>query len=264
MKTRQRLLMSATTTMIAALALTGCAAASETEKPASPAASAPQETDAPSATPATAERQVPASCSALTLALGAQLEGTALGKCVSEALSSYGSGRIHLTADAFGEVEFTYDPTYSFHADLQGSNGPLTITYVNGDMWVDSGSGPVKGDLNSDKPEEQLVAVTGELYRFYSDLEQTATLIAAQPAWRIDDAKDQVSAPSGDTVEPFKIVSDGPFTWNEIPVSEFILWFGDDWTPVGTQATVSFIGTTGTHTQHFYDLGKPVKIEPLS
>ncbi|RLP83058.1 hypothetical protein D9V34_07400 [Mycetocola lacteus] len=260
MKTRQRILVAASTAACAALLLAGCSA----EKAAEPAASAPPKVAEASASPTTSVRTFPTSCAGLNLSLGAQLEGGALGQCVSAALSSYGSGRMHLTADTFGEVEFTYDPSYSFSAHLEGPSGPISMRYVDGEMWVDSGTGPVKGDPNSDDPAEQLVAVTGELYRFYSDLQQTAELIAAQPAWTVDSARDQVTMPGGDTIESYKIVSDGAFSWNGMPVSEFILWFGDDWLPVGTQATVDFLGTSGTHTQHFYDLGAPITIAPLS
>lgn len=208
------------------------------------------------------DRQVPASCAALTLAPGAVLDGVSLGECVSQALSSYGSGTMRMTGETYGDVDFTYDPTYSFHGDLSGPDGPLILTFVDGEMWVDSGDGPVKGDLQSEDPEEKMVGVAAALYRVYSDLEQTAELVRAQPVWRVEEARDQVSLPDGQIVESYRIVSDGPFTWNEMPVSEFILWFGDDWVPVGDQATINAFGQPMTHVQHFFDLGKPVTITP--
>ncbi|MFI9625915.1 hypothetical protein [Streptomyces sp. NPDC052042] len=258
MKTSQRTVLGTVSAMLL-LGLAGCAAP---EGSAAPKNKEPQkaETEAPVAK----ERKAPQSCTALDLTPGAEIDGAALGVCVSEALSSYGSGKMQLTADTYGDIEFTYDPKYSFQGEMQGSDGPFKMTFLDDVMWIDRGSGPVKGDLKSDDPEEKLVGVTGELYRIYSDLDQTAQMVKSQPVWKVDEAMDKVSLPNGESVESYKIVSDGPFSWNEIPVSEFILWFGKDWVPVGDQASVEFMGTKGTHTQKFYDLGEPVTIKPLS
>lgn len=254
MITRSRLLLAAAAALTLALSACSSAPAPET----STAADAPAEVD-----PTTAARQMPAECSSLDLAPGAQLDGAALGACVARALSSYGSGKMRMDGDTAGDIEFTYTPDYSFQGEMQGFDGPVRITFLDGEMWIDSGSGPIRGDVNSENQEEQLAGLAGELYRFYSDLEVTAELIAAQPVWQVQDATELISLPSGDSVESFKIVSGGAFTWNDMPVSEFIVWFGEGWVPSATQATVDVMGMTSTRSQHFYDLGDPVTITPL-
>ena len=207
-------------------------------------------------------REVPASCAALTLAPGSVLDGTGLGDCVSQALASFGSGTMQTIGDPYGEVDFTYDPDYSFRGEFTGPDGPISLTFVDGVMWVDTGSGPVKGDTESADPEEQMAGVAAALYRVFSDPAQTASLVAAQPNWTVQQARDQVSLPDGSTVESFKIVSDGPFVWNEIPVAEYILWYGDDWVPVGSQASMTVMGQSAINSQKYYDLGAPITIAP--
>lgn len=203
---------------------------------------------------------MPAECAALTLAPRATLEGAGLGECVSRALSSFGSGVLALEGDPSGEVDFTYDPDYSFHGDVMGFDGPISLTFLNGTMWVDSGNGPVKGDLDSEDPEEMMAGMAAVLYRMYSDIEQTASLVAAQPVWRVQENREPVTLPDGSVVDAYRIVSDAPFVWNEFPVSEYVLWYGEDWLPVGSEATISVMGQTATNTQKYYDLGKPVTI----
>lgn len=261
--TRHRRPIGMTTALLGGLVLAGCSAAPAAEPTAtgSPAASA---SATPAEEPAAAtDRVVPEACASLDLVPGAQLDGTGLGECVATALSGYGSGKMRLTADTFGDVEFSYTPEYNFQGSFQGTDGPIDIVYLDGEMWVDTGTGPILGDLDSDDLEVQLAGVAAEMYRFYSDLEQTAQLIQSQPVWNVAEARDSISLPSGESVESFRITSAGAFTWNEMPVSEFILWFGDDWVPVGDQATMALFGTSATHTQHFYDLGEPVTITPL-
>ncbi|MYU20883.1 hypothetical protein [Streptomyces sp. SID8352] len=218
---------------------------------------------APSEAPSKPAWEAPASCTALSLRPGATLAGGPLGTCVSEALSSHGSGKMRITADTFGDVEFTYDPEYNFQGELTSPEGPVKMVFLDGTMWIDQGDGPVKGDRDSDDPQEQLVGVTGELYRVFSDVKYTAEMVRSQPVWKVDDAKDSIELPDGKTAQAYRITSDGAFTWNGFPVQDFVLWFAEDWTPVGDQATVEVAGTRATHTQHFYDLGEPVEITPL-
>ncbi|MBP1324984.1 hypothetical protein JOF28_000216 [Leucobacter exalbidus] len=270
MKTRPTLTVTAAASglLLGLVGLTGCAA--EPEAPsAKNTESVPveetvvEETVAEEATVEETEREVPASCAALDLQPGATLDGAALGTCVSEALSSYGSGKMRVTADSSGDVEFTYNPTYEFQGTLEGSDGAVKISYVDGVIWIDQGTGPVKGDLESENLEEQLAGAAGELYRIYSDLEQTKQMIQAQPSWTVEEGQDLIELPSGEIVESFRITSDEAFSWHEMPFSEFILWFGEDWVPVGDQASIDIQGMQSTHTQHFYDLGVPVTITPL-
>ncbi|MFF9653377.1 hypothetical protein [Streptomyces sp. NPDC014622] len=240
------------------LGLAGCATDEKEPRPddKKPAAEA-------KATPSKQAWEAPQSCTDLNLRPGATLNGKPLGKCVSEALSSYGSGKMHITADIYGDVEFTYDPEYNFQGELTGPDGPIKMAFVDETMWIDQGDGPVKGDKKSDDPKEQLVAATGELYRTFSDVKYAAEMVQSQPVWKVDETKDKIELPNGDSVESYRIISDDAFSWNGLPVKEFILWFAEDWTPVGDQASMEIAGKLDTRTQHFYDLGEPVDITPL-
>lgn len=260
-----------------AAVLTACSSAAPPETPTAqseapssiqPSASAPVAEPSPSAveTPtasptAEAEREVPASCAGVPLTLGADLKGADLGGCVADALRSFGSGRMNLSSDTVsGTVDFTYAPDYAFHLAGESSGQKVDLTYVDGQIWLDQGQGPVKGDTGSGDQQEQLAGVTGELYRIFSDPAMTADLIAASAMWRIDPEKATRELPSGETVEAYRITNAEPFAWQSMPVQEFILWYGDDWTPVGAQGTLTVADQSSTLTQTFFDLGADITI----
>lgn len=207
----------------------------------------------------------PASCTAMELTFAATLDGAPLGECVSKALASYESGQMHMiNGDTSGTVEFSYTPDYSFHGEMSGVGGPQEMTFLDGTMWIDSGDGPVKGDAESENPDEVLVAGIAEMYRMFADPVMTADLIASSPQWKVDTALAQRDLENGESVQAYRLESTEAFEWNGVPVSNMILWFGQDWTPVGTQASISFGGISSTATQQFYDLGKPVEIKAPS
>lgn len=268
-KTRTTALSVAAPIAALALALSGCSNTTDTATPdeTSVAPSAGQSDSATDADTATetdspAERAVPTECASLDLAFGATLDGTALGACVATALSSYGSGRMHLTTESDGVIEFVYDPEYDFRGTIATDTGEMTLVFVDGEMWMDSGAGFIKGDLESGDVDEQMVGVTAELYRAYSDVRETAKLIQSQPTWNVSGAKESVDV-NGESVEAYRITSAGAFTWNEMPVAEFVLWYGEDWVPVGTEATMSVAGMSSTQSQRFFDLGDDIVIEPV-
>lgn len=260
MKQHRRSMLIGAAVIVAAIGLSGCAAS---EQPKSDVSAAPELSQEASAKEASAIREIPDSCSALELQPNAQFTGGDLGVCVADSLASFGSGKMQLTADSYGVVEFTYDPEYSFQATLEGSGESTKLVFQDGEMWVDAGAGPIKGDLESDDPQQQLIGAAAQMYRYYSDPKQTEGLIAAQPAWQTDAEQALVSLPDGSDIDAYRITSADEFTWNGFPVSEAILWFAEDWTPVGVQATVAFGGNAETYSQQFYDLGMPVTIRPL-
>ncbi|WP_040167579.1 hypothetical protein [Microbacterium gorillae] len=244
---------------LAVLTLTGCTAPS-----AEPTESAAAPTEAPSATPTeepVAEgRTVPAQCASLDLAPGAHFAGATLGECVAVALSSYGSGRMMLDDDLSGTVDFTYAPDYAFQGTVTGPSGEARVVYVGGKMWMDTGSGFVEGDPESSDPQVRMVGAVAALYAHFSDVRQTADFVRAQPGWSVAAERKPITLPGGTTVDAYEIVSDGAFTWNEVPVDEMVLRYGEDWVPVGVQATVSAFGSTVTQSQTFFDLGVPITI----
>lgn len=242
------------------LLLAGCTApadpAEETPAPSAAASVPPGDTSASSWV-------APQECLSLDLTPDATIDGAALGGCVSTALSSHGSGREHVESSSLtGEIAFQYSPDFQMSGEVQSADGPMTLTYVDATMWIDRGDGPVKGDVTSSDPEEQLIGFAGEMYRIFSDPAMAADLIAAGSAWIVG-AEEDVELGNGETIRAFPIVASAPFSWNEIPVQDSLVWFAADWTPVGVRGTVSMMGVTETTTQTFYDLGEPVEITPI-
>lgn len=236
-----------------------------------PSTSAPSATVPGEASPGTpgaeepaASSEVPAECASLTLAGGETYSGTELGACVAAMLPSYGSGRMHMFGDDIdGTVAFTYTPLYSFSVEGRTGSGPVRMTYHDGEIWVDQGSGPVRGDVTSDKQDEKLAGFVAEMYRIYSDPAMYADLVSASKGWTADSGTTTVKLPDGSSVESFRIVSDKPFTWHEMPVTEYVVEFGADWVPVSATGTTAFAGQSTTVTQLFYDLGADITITPL-
>lgn len=247
------------TTLVGLSLLAGCSSTTESGSQAEPAPATSDSTAAPVEDAWTA----PSECTALDLTPATSLSGTDLGACVATALSSYGSGREWVeTSTGSGEVVFRYTPDFEMQGTVQTATGPMSMTYIDGTMWIDQGSGPVKGDLNSSNQEEMIAGLAGELYRIYSDPAMAADLISSGATWTVG-AEEDVTLGNGEVVRAFAISVDAPFTWNEFPVNESLVWFAADWTPVGVRGTASMMGMTETTTQTFYDLGEPVEIIPV-
>lgn len=242
------------------LLLTGCSTGGGDGTAAS---GEPKPSASASATEAAKAWTAPDACTALDLTVGASIDGTALGACVSTALVSYGSGREYVeTSTSAGEVVFRYDPDFEMQGDVETADGPMQLTFLDGVMWVDHGNGPVRGDIESEDMDEMMAGLAGEMYRMYSEPTMTAELIAASASWLVG-AEEDVTLGNGEVVKAFPITSAAPFTWNEIPVEQSIAWFAADWTPVGVRGTVSMMGMTETTTQTYYDLGADVEITPV-
>lgn len=254
-------------TALAMLVLAGCSgapAASESETPdAAPTASA-SPTASATPTPEPAGWTAPEECTGIDVSPGAAVAGEALGACMQKALSSYGTGRETISGEELGgEIEFRYVPDFEFQGSLETGDGPIEITFLDGTVWIDSGEGPVKGDTASSDPEEQMAGVAGELYRVFSDPSFAGDLIAASPTWTVASAQESITLANGDTVVATRITSDAPFDWYDLPVQRYVVWLAEDWTPVGSEGTASFFGSSSTITQHYYDLGEPVEITPV-
>ncbi len=259
-------------TVTAALVITALAACGTDEQPADTDTTTstpilqevtPTDTDEPTEPEDDdTERAVPVECESLTLGTDVTYSGQELGACVSTALASFGSGRMNMIGTAQdGTASFTYDPDYNFQVVGTSDGSPLSIIYTDGTMWVDTGTGWVKGDPDSSDPAEQMAGVIGELYRVFSDPAMTADLIASTDGWTSDSERALRTLPTGDDINAVRITNDAPFTWLGFQVQELILWYGDDWVPVGTQATSSVEGLgSDTVTQEFYDLGADIEI----
>lgn len=260
-------------TLVGAVALLpACSSPDEESAPQASQSSGAANSDAPTeptpapaeAEPAPKEREIPAECASLTLAPDQTYTGAALSKCVAQALVSFGSGKMDMSGvDLDGTVQFTYDPNYSFEVAGTSNGTDVKLVYTNDVMWVDTGGGWVKGDIESSNQEEMLAGVAGEMYRIYADPSMTAELIASGPEWQADSATATKTLPSGEEVETFRIANTAPFDWHDFQVEEFVFWYGADWVPVASQATSSVWDMPAmTYSQDFYELGADISILP--
>ncbi|WP_405373558.1 MULTISPECIES: hypothetical protein [unclassified Microbacterium] len=257
---------------VAAFTLTACGPASSPSPgatgPASaaptPSAAAPAETSTPDPEPTAAAREVPPECESIDVELGGTLYGGDLGSCLQAAIAGYDTGMLTLTGpELAGEATYHYDPQFEFRANLETGDGPVEMSFVDGVMMLDDGSGPVVGDPESDDPDTRLAGVAGELYRVFSDPGFIGDLIDASESWNVADATDEVQLRSGETVTAYRVESSAPFRWFDIPVDSYAVQFTADWQPVSAASTSDFFGTSSTITQEFSRLGEPVSIEPL-
>ncbi|MDA4891357.1 hypothetical protein PFZ55_31200 [Streptomyces sp. MS2A] len=264
---RMRALVPGAVIVLAAL-LAGCTATAPAPT-GSPSADAstpsplPNATLTPTPTPSEKTWASPAECAALPLSPGAAYDGATLGACVAMALRSTGSGLETIRSGSQnGEVRFRYAPDFEMQGTIDDAEGSMEVTYIDGQMWIDRGTGPIAGDVTSADPEVMIAGIAGELTRIFADPAATVDLIAASPTWTVQEPA-PVELPNGTTVDAYRIVSDAAFSWGGVGVDAYELWYSDGWVPVGATGTVSFLGLTETATQYYHDLGSPVEITPV-
>lgn len=240
--------------------LAGCSAA-ETADPTKLKTAAPSPQSVEDEQPAA--WSAPEACAALELTPGTTIDGEGLGACLSTALFSFGSGRESLdSSTGTGEVVFRYVPDFEFQGTLVTAEGDVHMTYADSTMWIDRGTGVIKGDLNSEDFEEQVAGLTGEMYRMFSDPALAAEMIGSSPVWAISEIE-PFTLGNGEVSQSYRITSSAAFTWNEIPISQYSVWFESDWTPTGSEATIEMMGISDTARQTYYELGEPVEITPV-
>ena len=208
-------------------------------------------------------REVPEECASLTLATGETYKGKDLAYCVTAALTSYGSGMMDMSGDELqGTVQYTYTPDYSFSVEGEANGSAVKLVYNGEGIWADHGNGWIKGDTESDDYEVQMVGMVAEVYKAYANPAVTAAMIAGADTWTADAKTEVRTTPAGDKIETIRIANSEPFTWNEIEVKEFVLWYGEGWVPVSSEATSGLPGfPAATVGQEFYELGSDITIE---
>ncbi len=246
--------------------LAGCTSGAPAETGASPVASS-ETSDPPArdtAVGATVEGQLPDTCAALSLTPGGQLSGAAFAPCLSDVLAGFGSGRLLLTGPALsGDLAVAFGEGDSFQGALTDAQGPMTITLLDGTLWIDRGTGAVRGDVNSEDPQAQRVGIAGELYRSYADVHYLTDMIAAQPTWTVAEETEPLATPAGDIVNAYRIDSDGAVALNGLSVDGYTLWLAEDWTPLASRASLTLDALAGEYRLEFVDLGAPVDIHPV-
>lgn len=254
----------------AVLALAGCSDAETPAPSTSPTASASASAAPPaSASPtpdATAGAPVvetPVECETLDLASGT-VAGSDLGPCLQAVLVRYDTGTLTISGDELaGEVSYHYDPMFEFRGDLETGGGPVAISFVDGDMLIDEGDGPVVADPDSADPTEQAAGTAAEAYRVFSDPGFLGDLIGGGDTWSVSAAPEPVETPDG-SVEAYRLESTAAYDWYGIPIDAYTLWLTEDFRPVAAESTTGFLGRTATLTQQLSGLGEPVTISPLS
>lgn len=254
-------------TAMAALALTGCTPAAEPEPTVSTSPSAaPTQEPTSSPTPeATGEAETAIeACEPISLDLGAELAGADLGACLQASVAALDTGVVELLSpELAGHVEYRYDPSFAFAAELETGDGAVAMSYVDGVMLLDDGTGPVVGDLESEDEAEQMAGMTGELYRVFADPGFVGDLIREGELLNVASTLESVELADGTSVPAYRIDSAAAYTWYDIPVDALTVWVTEDWTPVAAESTTAFLGRTSTIRQEFSGLGEPVTIRPL-
>lgn len=248
---------AALTATLALVALTGC-----TPGPTSTTAPSPTVigTEAPEPAPSTTEgaaptpADTPVECEGIRVGEGSSIDGASLGPCLQASIERHGSGVLTVSGDELGgRIEYHYEPAFEFRGELETGDGPVSISFVDDVIMVDSGTGPIVGDASSDDAEAQMAGVAGELYRVFSDPGFIDDLIRESENWTVTHDG-----------ESWRADSNAPFSWYGIPVAAYSAWFSDGWDPIAAESTSDFLGHTATIRQDFSALGEPVDIAPLA
>ncbi|MEU8505941.1 hypothetical protein AB0C40_14730 [Streptomyces brevispora] len=256
-----------TTTVLGAALLTGCSSDDADTNAKEPAASSPAASaSSPAAEPSSAsEYTTPAECADVPLESDATIPGADLAACVTAAMKAYGTGTEYvLSAGQESTTRFRFGDDPAMAGDVDGEDGEKaknSFVFLGDEEWVKSDGTWVKGDPAGDS-QEVLVASLGKAYRALADPQVTADVIASSPVWKVDTEKALISLENGKDTYAWRITNAKPFSWHGAEMTEYIVWLEDDATPVGAQGTSNMGGKPGTTVQHFYDLGKPVSIEP--
>ncbi|GAA4773366.1 hypothetical protein [Microbacterium gilvum] len=256
-----RFVSAAAAVAAVALLAAGCSAQPEPAAESSPTASEPVATTppsestpsvptAPAPTPTAESLATPQTCLDAGIAVGASVDGAALGACIADGLAAAGSGRMTLGGTlAQGAVDFAYSPAYAFHLA-----GAFDLWYVDGAFWVDQGAGPVAADPASPDEQERMAAQTAEYYRAFADPRAVADILAAGPEWLVDDEQTEDGG--------FRVTASEPFDWEGTRIAELAVELAPGLAPVGAELSLTVHGVDGTLTQTFEDLGEPVEITP--
>ncbi|MBO9521680.1 MAG: hypothetical protein J7518_09095 [Nocardioidaceae bacterium] len=239
--------------LVIALLLTGCGAANPA------ATSTPTSTHTPTAR---ATYEVPASCSALKTDPGAELPGTTVGRCWTDALYAYGSFHEYMLRGAAGapsEVDVRLRPDLA--ASGMMPDGPFV--FVDGVLYEQRDGRWVQGDPTSTDPAKAIVGATARMIKAAADPAVIAGSIAACRTWKVDPQRELVTLHDGkERPDVVRLTcATTPFAVLGVPVTESSLWVTDDWTPLEVQSTADLAGTSTTSSQEFYDLGKRVTVQ---
>ncbi|UFU06517.1 hypothetical protein [Ruania halotolerans] len=258
--------------------LAGCTAPSEPED--DPAGAEPATTASESSADAEAEAEAASeastdagaasgspsveACEEVVLEADEQVTGEAVAACAVGMLMAYGSGREYVDdGETYGEADFLFtEDLRSFDAVMHTADGDAGLIVIGADAWLEMDGAWVASDPDSTDPGEQMAAMVGGLYRALADPITVMDVLSGSDTWTVQEDRELITLPDGTDVNAWQVVADEPFTWGEVQVTDWVLWFGSDHTPVGNRGTSTMFGFEGTSSQIFYDLGADITIEP--
>lgn len=248
----RRLIVTASLLCSLPLAFAGCAAQT----------AAPSESPRTAATETAAQSQAPASCT--DLELSGPIPGASLGACLADTLQLAGTLRStqFRGETVAGHADVVLAPSFEIASTSEADGLTLQARYVDGETWADLGSGWIHGDAASSDPEEVIVAEAGSVALAMSSPDAFAAAIASCPSWHASAERETLQTEGGPQRDALAIECDGTLTLAGIEVTEAAVFFSDDWMPLGTRGTGSFLGVTTPFAAHYYDHGAAIDIEP--
>lgn len=240
-----------------ALALTGCSApAPDAADPGSTAAPKPPAADA------VVDRPEPAqSCASIDLD-NRTATGVQLGTCFSDALHAHGSFRAKVEMDGqTQDARVRLRPDVAIHTVTTGAVAGEQVL-VDGVAYQNDGSGWIKGDPESDVPDEVFVGQVGPLLEAAFTGGLLRESITPCPEWDLLPDAEKVTLPDGMVVQARVFACTAPFELAGATVSDARLLFEQDWTPISASSQSTGYGQTLYGEQWYYDFGADQDITP--
>ena len=214
---------------------------------------------APSADASTDRAEPAKSCASIDLDSGTAT-GKQLGECFSDSLHALERFRAKVEMDGqTQDARVQLRPDIAIHTVTTGGPGGEQVL-VDGVAYQNDGSGWIKGDLNSDVPDETFVGQVGPLLEAAFSGGLLRESVAPCPEWKLLPEAEKVTLPDDTVVQARVFACSAPFEMAGATVSEARMLFEQDWTPVGASSRATGYGQTLYGEQWYYDFGADLDI----
>ncbi len=247
-----RILSSSVLAVAVVAVVAGCAGATPEVDAAAP----------PTPIPTTSATTIEAAASCLSIDTTAPtVDGVTLGTCFADALHAVGSMKAtNETGDRRQQADIRLRPDIAIHTTTTDSDGTSEVIFVDDVAYEDDGSGWIRGDVSSEDDDEMILGGVGELLVAVFAGDVLKQSIAACPVWNIEPGTTSITLPDSRVVETREFACAAPFESFGTTVSPMSLWIDEDWTPYGTQSTVTGFGQVIDGAQYYFDHGVEVDI----
>lgn len=247
-----RILASSLLAVAVVAVVAGCAAATPEVDAAAP----------PSPIPTTSAPAVEAAASCLSIdAAAPTVNGATLGTCFADALHAVGSMKAtYETGDRRQQADIRLRPDIAIHATTTDADGTSEVIFVDDVAYENDGTGWIRGDVSSDDDDEMVLGGVGELLVAVFAGDVLKQSIAACPVWNIEPGTTRITLPDSQVVETREFICAEPFESFGTTVGPMSVWIDEDWTPYGTQSTVTGFGQVVEGAQYYFDHGVEVDI----